>query len=150
MRGKVLVAENEPRRAREFQASLESAGFQVIHASDCAGAWDLIQTEGLDLALVDTNLYGLREGNLLVRVRADPALSHLPIVILGGSASSDEVVKWLNLGADDYVSRSISSGLLAAEVHAKLRRGRRSSQPPAPCQDQPCPSTPLAPATNRQ
>lgn len=124
MRPKILIAEDEPSRARFFQTSLESAGFQIFQATDSARAWRIIRTQDLVMALIDTNLPGLRNCNLLLCVRADPSLSKLSVVLLGGSASSEEVAEWLNLGADDYISRSISSELLKAEVHAKLRRGK--------------------------
>ncbi len=122
MHPKILVGEAEPRRADLIQSSLEAAGFQVISTTDSASAWEIIQTQDLAIALVDTNLPGLREDNILLRVRADPSLANLPLVILGDAASSEQAVEWLNMGADDYMSRSISPRLLVAEVHGKLRR----------------------------
>ncbi len=126
MHPEILIAEDEPRRARLIQASLEAAGFQVIHATDSASAWSIIQTHDIVMALVDANVPGLHECNILLQVRADLTLSDLPVVILGEPASTEQAVEWLNMGADDYISRSLSSKLLVAEVHAKLRRGKRS------------------------
>ena len=127
MSPKILIAEDDPSLARLLQSSLESAGFHVIQAGDSASAWSMIQTQELVLALIDTNVRGLRESNVLSRVRADPALSYLPVVILGKTDSPEEAVEWLNLGADDYISRSVSGRLLTAGVHARLRHGRLPS-----------------------
>ncbi len=121
MRSKILIAEEDSRRARWLQASLEAAGFQVILATDSSSAWSIIQKQDLAMAVVDTELPGLRQSNLLLRVRADPVLAKLPVLMLGDGTSDEQVLRWLNMGADDYLSRSISSRLLQAQVHAKLR-----------------------------
>ncbi len=125
IRPKILIAEAEPRTARLIESSLESAGFQVVCAVDSASAWNIIATQDLALALVDAKLPGSPECNVLLRVRTEPGLSDLPVLILGESAFSEEAVKWLNLGADDYISRYTSAELLKAELHAKLRRAVR-------------------------
>lgn len=119
---KILVAEDEPRRANAYRASLESDGFQVVQATDVGKAWRILQAQNLVMAIIDTHLPGLREHNLLLCVRGNPGLVNLPIVILGDALASEQAVDWLNHGADDYLSRSISSDLLKAQVHAKLRR----------------------------
>ena len=119
---KILIAEEEPQRAQSLQASLESAGFQVFHATDTTSAWKIIRAQSLVLALIDANLPGLSRCNLLLYLRADPSLAKLPVVILGEPTASDQAVKWLNLGADAYIGRSISSQLLMAYLHAQLRR----------------------------
>ncbi|MDE3090364.1 MAG: response regulator [Chloroflexota bacterium] len=125
---KILVAEDDPRRAYFFQVSLESAGFQVLQAADSANAWRIIQAQKLVMALIDAKLPGLSDRNVLLRVRADPSLTKLPVLILGESLCSEEATEWLNLGADDYVSRAISPQLLMARVHAKLRRSKPLNQ----------------------
>ncbi len=127
MHPKILIAEDEPRRARYFQTSLESAGFQVFQATDSASAWKIIRAQKLVMALIDANLPGLSNCNILLHVRADPSLAKLPVVILGEPTASEQAVEWLNWGADGYISRSVSSQLLMAQVHAKLRRSDLSS-----------------------
>jgi DNA-binding response OmpR family regulator len=128
IRPKILIAEGEPRRARLLETTLASAGFQVFQAVDSASAWDIIQSQDLVVALVDAGLPGLPKGNVLRRVRAEPGRSELPVLVLGESAFAEEAVEWLNLGADDYISRSISTELLIAELHAKLRRASNASK----------------------
>jgi len=76
------------------------------------------------MALIDARSPDLGTHNLLRRVRANASLSKLPVLILGEPEFSKEAAEWLNLGADDYISRSISPQLLLAQVHAKLRRGK--------------------------
>ncbi len=121
---KILIAENELDRARSLRSSLEADGFQVLQATDSASAWSILHAQELVMAIIDSRLPGLPTFNLLRRVRTDPDLTRLPVLILGESIASEEAIAWLNLGADDYISRSISSALLKAEVHAKLRRGK--------------------------
>ncbi len=121
MRSKVLIAEDQPRRARLLESGLEAAGFQVLLASDGPKAWSLVQTEDLAAALIDTELPGLAQSNLVFRIRADPRFARLPVLMLGDGTSAEQAVRWLNLGADDYLSRSISVRLLQAQVRAKLR-----------------------------
>ncbi len=119
---KILIAESEPSRARFLQASLESAGFQVMQATDSTSAWRIIQAQSLVLALIDDRLPDVRRYDLLRRMRANPNSAKLPVLILGEPLFSEQAVEWLNLGADDYISRTISSSLLVAQIHAKLRR----------------------------
>lgn len=122
MQPKILVAEDEPRRAYFLRNSLQAAGFQVLEATDSAKAWKIIRTQKLAMALIDANLPGLSEHNLLPCLRSDPALAKLPVLVLGDALATEQAIRWLNLGADGYISRSISSTLLRAQVHAKLRR----------------------------
>lgn len=121
---KILIAEDEPRRARLYRTILETDGFQIVQATDALKAWQILQAQNLAMVIVDTHLPGLKDCNLLRCVRANSSLAKLPVIILGNTLVTEEVVTWLNSGADDYISRSASSELLKAEVHAKLRRGK--------------------------
>jgi DNA-binding response OmpR family regulator len=125
---KILIAEDDPHRARMYQTSLEADGFQVLQAADVIKAWQILQAQNLVMAIIDTHLPGLQKHNLLLCARGEPGLANLPVVILGDALESEQVVEWLNQGADDYLSRSISSELLKAQVHAKLRRGKTNAE----------------------
>ena len=121
MHPKILMAEDNARWARAWQSSLESAGFQVVQATNTKGAWKIMHAQDLALVLIDVDLPGLSQCNILLQVRADPNLAELPVVMLGDDAA-EQVVRWLNLGADGFLSRTVSPQFLIAQIHAQLRR----------------------------
>jgi len=122
---KILVVDDEPDVLFTVKIALEVAGYEVIEAEDGHGAlmraWDYPDAIVLDLRLPDMD-----GSEVLQAIRAEPALSHIPVMCL--SAHSDDQTKrrMLALGANAYVSKPFDVSILRKTV-ASLLETRNAS-----------------------
>ena len=102
---------------------------------DIAGAGDAairsVSETAPDLIVLDLNLPVLSGVEVCRIVRARPATSHIPIIMLTARASESDRVTGLELGADDYITKPFALRELVARVRAVLRRGSGSERKPA-------------------
>jgi len=102
---------------------------------DIAGAGDAairsVSEAAPDLIVLDLNLPVLSGVEVCRIVRARPATSHIPIIMLTARASESDRVTGLELGADDYITKPFALRELVARVRAVLRRGNGAERKPA-------------------
>ena len=101
---------------------------------DIAGAGDAairsVSETAPDLIVLDLNLPVLSGVEVCRIVRARPATSHIPIIMLTARASESDRVTGLELGADDYITKPFALRELVARVRAVLRRGNGAERKP--------------------
>jgi DNA-binding response OmpR family regulator len=121
---RVLVVEDEQDIAGLIKHALERKGDIEV---DLAGAGDVairaVSEAAPDLIVLDLNLPVLSGVEVCRIVRARPATSHIPIIMLTARASESDRVAGLELGADDYITKPFALRELVARVRAVLRRG---------------------------
>lgn len=122
----LLVVEDEPNIRRFVRTSLESQACQVIEASHCQQALNLLKQQRFDLILLDL---GLPDGDGLNLISTLRTWSKLPILVLSARTTEQDKIKALDLGADDYLSKPFSIGELLARVRALLRRSQAQINP---------------------
>jgi len=121
-REKVLVVEDEEAILELITFNLTKEGYQVRGVA--TGEEALMATRDWlpDVVLLDLMLPGV-DGLEVCRVlKADPAISHVAIVMVTAKSEEADVVTGLELGADDYVTKPFSPRVLIARVRAVLRR----------------------------
>jgi DNA-binding response OmpR family regulator len=123
----VLVAEDDPGMLRLVRRVLTLSGYRVLVAEDGPTALELASSEDLTLVLLDIGLPGLDGLTICSRIRE---FSNVPIVIITAREDEEDVVRGLNLGADDYLSKPFGMKELLARVQAVLRRARPSAEKP--------------------
>jgi DNA-binding response OmpR family regulator len=99
--------------------ALRRAGFQVALAFDGPGAVEAFTAEAPDLVVLDINLPKMDGFAVCRRIRA---MSTVPIIMLTVRNQEDDVIRGLELGADDYVTKPFSPRQLVARAQAVLRR----------------------------
>jgi len=118
---RVLVAEDKPRMARFLQRALQSEGYSVELAFDGEQALSLGLSGGLDLMVLDIML-PRRDGFDVIRnLRA--ARQMLPTIMVTARDAASDIVRGLDLGADDYLTKPFALDVLLARVRALTRRG---------------------------
>lgn len=116
---KVLVIDDDDELRAILTFALRNAGLFALEAADGAGALAVVEREAPSALILDLNL-GREDGlELLPRLRERTAA---PILILSVRASEEDVVRGLDLGADDYLTKPFSPRTLLARVRALLRR----------------------------
>lgn len=118
---RLLLVEDQEELAEWLAKALRQGG----HAVDVMGRGDhadhLLLTQPYDLLILDLSLPGLDGLEVLRRLRARG--SGLPVLILTARGSTEERVRGLNLGADDYLAKPFELSELDARIKALLRRG---------------------------
>ena len=120
---RILVVEDEPDIAEVLEYNLARAGYRVCTARDGQRGLELARGEFPDAILLDLMLPKLDGLELCRRLKADPDLRSIPVIMVTAKGEADEVVAGLEAGADDYVSKPFSPKVLVARVGAVIRRG---------------------------
>ncbi len=123
-RASLLVAEDDPTIRALLEMALLGAGYanaRSVARGDAA--LEAIRRERPDLVLLDLMLPGLDGLSVARSVRASPELAATRIVMLTARTEPDDVVRGLEAGADDYVTKPFDRKVLLARIRAVLRRG---------------------------
>ncbi len=118
----ILVVEDEPAIQDLIQINLEMGGYRVLTHASAESAWQQVQQELPDLALLDWMLPGMSGVDLAKRLRADSRTKSLPIILLTAKGEEEDKLKGLDSGADDYMTKPFSLRELDARIKAVLRR----------------------------
>lgn len=125
-----LLIEGDQLLAEMLTYLLRQRGFSVAHAGDGEQAIRLWQRISPDVVILDVRLPKISGWQICARIRQE---SEVPLVILSGAASEEDVIRGLELGADDYIAKPFNPGVLMARLRAVLRRSmhQRSAARPA-------------------
>ncbi len=118
---KVLLVDDDPDLLVVIRLTLEQEGFEVVQATSVAAAITAFRRERLGLVLLDVNLPDGLGFDVCLRIRAE---SQVPILMLSVRDEEADVVRALELGADDYLTKPFSPKILATRIKALLRRTR--------------------------
>jgi len=125
---RILVVEDEARIAEVVQSYLECEGHMVVRAATGEDALDDFFRHRPDLVVLDLGLPGIPGDEVCRRIRAG---SDVPIIMLTARDGEEDLVRGLELGADDYLTKPFSPRELTARVRALLRRARSDEEPQA-------------------
>jgi two-component system phosphate regulon response regulator PhoB len=120
----VLIVEDEPDIRALLVFHLEREGFRCRTTASGPDALRAAKTAPPDLVVLDLMLPGMDGLEVCRRLRGDPVLAAVPIIMLTAKADEVDRVVGLELGADDYVVKPFSPKELVARVRAVLRRSR--------------------------
>lgn len=122
---RILMVEDEEDIAFLIRYMLERHGFVVDHAADGRQALEhFAQAEPPDLTLMDIMLPYHDGLELIERLRAQPGWESVPVLMLTAKTREVDIVRALELGADDYVTKPFQPEELLARIR-RLLRGRR-------------------------
>jgi len=116
---KILIADDDQDLLALIAFTLKQSGFAVIKAHDGMAALQLFQEEPPDLVVLDINMPGLNGFEVCKKIRDQ---SRVPVMMLTVRGEEEDLVKALELGADDYLNKPFSPRTLIARVKALLRR----------------------------
>jgi DNA-binding response OmpR family regulator len=115
----VLLIEDDSAIRHSLTLSLTQTGHHVLGFADGLAALDLGLPSSPDIVLLDLGLPDIDGSTLLSMMRA---ISAVPVIVVTARVAHDEMVRLLNLGADDYVTKPFSFAQLDARMRAVLRR----------------------------
>ena len=122
---RLLVVDDDPINRRLLASYLERLGHTVVTAVDGARGWKQLHTgDPFDVVLLDVLMPELDGYEVLGLIRGDPALRHLPVIMISAVEETDSIARCIELGADDYLPKPFSPVLLRARINAGIARKR--------------------------
>jgi two-component system cell cycle response regulator DivK len=120
MSKRILVVEDQPDNRRILRDLLTSVGFEIIEAENGQEALEVVARERPNLILMDIQLPLLDGYEATRRIKADPALRAIPIIVITSYALSGDESKARAAGCDAYVTKPFSPRALLAKVREYL------------------------------
>lgn len=116
---KILVADDEAQIRDLLHLYLEKDGYEVIEASDGMEVLRLIQSEEIDLLILDIMMPGMDGYRVLRHIREN---SNIPVIILSAKSEDADKILGLDMGADDYMTKPFQPLEAVARVNSNIRR----------------------------
>jgi DNA-binding response OmpR family regulator len=120
----ILAVDDEAKILEIVKSYLEMNGYRCLCAGTGKEALALFEKNPVDLILLDLMLPDIPGGEICRRVRE---VSDIPIIMVTAKIDEEDIIRGLNMGAEDYVTKPFSPRQLAARVTAALRRGGRAA-----------------------
>ena len=120
---KLLIVEDEEATRETWAEFFQNTGYQTVEAADGQEALEVARTENPDLVLLDLRLPKLDGYQVCQRLKSDPAMSNIPIIMITAFLTgASDTVRGIEYGADDYLNKPVDLDVLAARVKMVLRR----------------------------
>ena len=127
MKKRILIVEDQEDNRKILRDLLTSVGYELVEATTGEEGVALAEKERPDLILMDIQLPGLDGYEATRRIKANPALRHIPIIAVTSYALSGDEVKAREAGCDAYVTKPFSPRALLAKVREYLPAGAAGS-----------------------
>jgi class 3 adenylate cyclase len=126
--GRVLVVDDNRVNSLLLGRALEQQGLSVEFAENGRQALDLLGRGDFDLMLLDVEMPELDGYAVLAELKGDPRLRELPVIMTSALDELDSVVRCIELGAEDYLTKPVNPVLLQARIQSSLERKRLHDQ----------------------
>jgi len=116
----VLVVDDNGSNRDLLSRRLQRQGHTVLLAEDGARALDLVEQQAIDLVLLDLMMPGISGYDVLTRLKRDPRFREIPIIMISALSELDSIVRCIEAGADDYLTKPFDPTLLRARIGSSL------------------------------
>lgn len=123
-RSTVLVVDDNPTNRMKLRIATTALGHDVVEAEDGEAALEMLGKGGIDLVLLDIIMPGLDGYDVLRRMRAAPEMREIPVIVVSSLDDMADAVQAIELGAEDFLTKSFDPILLRARVRSCLERKR--------------------------
>jgi adenylate cyclase len=122
--GRVLVVDDDPLNRMLLTRSLEQEGHRVGSVAGGQEALEILREEPFDVVLLDIVMPELDGVSVLERLKRDPVLQHVPVIMISAVDEIDTVVRCIEMGSEDYLPKPFNPVLLRARINAALAKKR--------------------------
>ncbi len=121
MSARVLVVDDILPNVKLLEAKLTSEYYDVLTANNGKDALEKVASQSPDLVLLDVMMPGMDGFEVCTRIKQNPALAHIPVVMVTALTDTEDKVRGLESGADDFLSKPINDIALMARVRSLVR-----------------------------
>jgi signal transduction histidine kinase len=122
--GLILIVDDNEINRDLLSRRLERQGYTVAVADSGHRALEMLAAEKFDLVLLDILMPEMNGYQVLERLKADERLRHIPVIMLSSLDELDSIVRCIEMGAEDYLSKPFNPVLLRARIDASLEKKR--------------------------
>jgi adenylate cyclase len=126
--GRLLVVDDNKVNRLLLTRSLELQGHSVASAENGRVALEMLRRESFDLLLLDMEMPEMDGFQVLEQLAGDRHLRDLPVIVTSSLEGVENVVRCIELGAEDYLSKPVNPGLLKARIGTSLEKKRLRDQ----------------------
>src|SRR5580698_4017373 len=119
-----LVVDDSPETLRLLTDALDGAGMTVMVAMDGAAALRIVEQITPDIVLLDAIMPGMDGFETCRRLKRDAGLSNVPVIFMTGLAETEHIVRGLEAGGVDYVTKPIAIEEMLARIRVHLSNAR--------------------------
>ena len=120
----VLVVDDSPETLRLLTDALEKAGMTVLVAREGEHALSIVEKVVPDVILMDALMPGADGFTTCRKLKQNPALAHVPIIFMTGLTETEHIIKGLEAGGVDYITKPIVPGEVLAHIRVHLANAR--------------------------
>jgi len=124
VQGRLLVVDDDESNRDMLSRRLQRDGYTVQVAANGVNALRLLRSASFDLVLLDLIMAGLDGYQVLLKMKSDPALRDVRVIMLSALDQEEGIARCIELGAEDYVSKPFSPVFLRARIESSLERKR--------------------------
>ena len=121
MTARILVVDDVPANVKLLEARLLAEYFEVFTASGGVEAIETCATSKVDVVLLDVMMPGMDGFEVCRRLKADPATSHIPVVMVTALDQTSDRIRGLEAGADDFLTKPVNDLQLMTRVKSLVR-----------------------------
>jgi class 3 adenylate cyclase len=121
-RPRILIVDDEPFNVDYLEQELEELNYETIAATNGREALDQVRASSPDLILLDIMMPVMDGFAVLERVKADPAMRDIPVIVISANNDLQSVVRGIKQGAEDYLPKPFEPTLLQARIAASLEK----------------------------
>lgn len=118
---KILLADDNTAFGVLATALLGGHGYEVLVRENGKEAWEALEAEGADLAILDINMPVMNGLELLAKMRGDDRFKKMPVLMLTVRSEAETQEQGYDAGADDYLPKPFSNDVLLARIKALER-----------------------------
>lgn len=126
--GRLLLVEDEPETQEVVGMLLANHGYELTVVSDGAQALEYLKNSEVDLVLLDLLLPEVNGYQVLEEVKNTPEWHNIPVIVLSGTGDMDNVVRCVELGAEDFLPKPFNPLLLRTRIEGGLEKKRLREQ----------------------
>jgi len=124
VQGRILVVDDDESNRDMLGRRLQRDGYTVQLAANGVEALRLLRASSYDLVLLDLIMSGLDGYQVLLKMKSDPVMREVPVIMLSALDQEGGIARCIELGAEDYVSKPFSPVFLRARIEASLEKKR--------------------------
>jgi two-component system, OmpR family, alkaline phosphatase synthesis response regulator PhoP len=121
---RILIVDDEEDILELVKYNVEREGYQTLCAVTGEQALQIVQTDKVDLVILDLMLPGINGLEVAKSIKRNPQKTGIPIIMLTAKGEETDIITGLELGADDYVTKPFSPKILLARIKAVIRKNR--------------------------